>query len=235
MSNGLQEKSAGWIFFLVLALWIKEKRIPLRRFCEKLNYTLYNMEKVSYALGMNIGGNVASSGIEELNIEQFSKGVQDALAGKPAITVQEAQQVLNEYFGGLQQKIVEKNKAEGALFLTVNAKEDGVVMLPSGLQYKILKDGNGKKPTVNDSVVCHYHGMLIDGTVFDSSIQRGQPATFGVNQVIKGWTEALQLMSEGSKWRLFIPSELAYGAQGAGQHIKPHTTLIFDVELINVQ
>ncbi|MDR1698953.1 MAG: FKBP-type peptidyl-prolyl cis-trans isomerase [Prevotellaceae bacterium] len=192
------------------------------------------MEKVSYALGLNVGGNIAGSGIQDLNAEQFAQGVKDALAGKPAISVQEAQQILNEYFSDLQQKIAEKNKAEGTLFLTVNSKHEGVKTLPSGLQYKVLQEGTGRKPTASDSVVCHYHGTLIDGTVFDSSVQRGQPATFGVSQVIKGWTEALQLMTEGSKWRLFIPSELAYGAQGAGAHIKPHTTLIFDVELLNI-
>ncbi len=206
----------------------------MRAFCEEFNTKITTMEKVSYALGLNVGGNIASSGIQDLNAAQFAQGVKDAIAGAPAIPVQEAQQILNEYFSNLQQKIAEKNKAEGTLFLTVNSKHEGVKTLPSGLQYKVLKEGTGKKPTATDSVVCHYHGTLIDGTVFDSSIQRGQPATFGVSQVIKGWTEALQLMSEGSKWRLFIPSELAYGAQGAGAHIKPHATLIFDVELLNI-
>ena len=193
------------------------------------------MERVSYALGLNIGGNIASTGIQDLNIEQFAQGVKDALAGKPTLSTQEAQQILNEYFSNVQQKIAEKNKAEGTVFLAVNAQQEGVQTLPSGLQYKILKEGTGRKPTATDGVVCHYHGMLIDGSVFDSSVQRGQPATFGVNQVIKGWTEALQLMSEGSKWLLYIPSELAYGAQSPSPLIKPHSTLIFEVELLAIQ
>ncbi len=123
----------------------------------------------------------------------------------------------------------------GKAFLEKNKKEEGVIELPSGLQYKVLKEGNGKKPKATDKVRCHYEGMLLDGTIFDSSIKRGEPAVFGVNQVIQGWVEALQLMQEGSKWRLFIPSEMAYGARGAGNSIPPHATLIFDVELLAVE
>ena len=141
---------------------------------------------------------------------------------------------VNKYFEELEAKMNAANIEKGKSFLEENAKRPEVVTLPSGLQYEIIKEGNGKKPEATDRVKCHYEGTLIDGTLFDSSIKRGEPDVFGVNQVIKGWVEALQLMTEGSKWRLFIPSELAYGAQQAGEMIPPHSTLIFDVELIEV-
>lgn len=193
------------------------------------------MEKISYALGLNVGSNLQSSGIENLSLKEFFKGVQDVVEGNPqAMTNQEAGQMLRSYFEDLQQKLEDKQKSEGIAFLAENGKREGVVTLPSGLQYEVLVEGTGAKPSANQSVKCHYHGTLINGVVFDSSVERGEPATFGVSQVIKGWVEALQLMSVGSKWRLFIPSELAYGAQGAGQHIQPHSTLIFDVELLEI-
>lgn len=193
------------------------------------------MEKISYALGLNVGNNLQSSGIENLSLKEFIKGVQDVVEGNPqAMTNQEAGQMLRSYFEDLQQKLEDKQKSEGIAFLAENGKREGVVTLPSGLQYEVLVEGTGAKPSANQSVKCHYHGTLINGVVFDSSVERGEPATFGVSQVIKGWVEALQLMSVGSKWRLFIPSELAYGAQGAGQHIQPHSTLIFDVELLEI-
>ena len=193
------------------------------------------MDKISYALGMSIGHNLRGSGIEKLNVEDFAKAVQTALGNEEfEMSIEEAQQVITNYFDELQATKNEENIAAGKKFLEENKKNAGVVTLPSGLQYTILKEGTGAKPAATDTVNCHYHGTLIDGTVFDSSVQRGTPASFGVNQVIKGWVEALQLMPVGSKWRLFIPSELAYGAQGAGQHIGPHTALIFDVELLGI-
>jgi FKBP-type peptidyl-prolyl cis-trans isomerase FklB len=146
----------------------------------------------------------------------------------------EAKTTLDKFFRDLADKINAQNIQVGKEFLENNAKKEGVVCLPSGLQYQVLQVGTGKKPGATDKVRCHYHGMLLDGTVFDSSVNRGEPAEFGVNQVIQGWVEALQLMEEGAKWRLFIPSDMAYGARGAGQSIPPHATLIFDVELIKV-
>lgn len=194
------------------------------------------MEKVSYALGLSIGNNLLSSGIKAMNLEQFTKGVSDVLKGAtPDMKYDEAKKILDKFFTELADKINSQNIAVGKAFLEKNKKEEGVIELPSGLQYKVLKEGNGKKPKATDKVRCHYEGMLLDGTIFDSSIKRGEPAVFGVNQVIQGWVEALQLMQEGAKWRLFIPSEMAYGARGAGNSIPPHATLIFDVELISVE
>lgn len=193
------------------------------------------MDKVSYALGLSIGNNFQNSGIKDLQVEDFMKGLTDVMEEKqPAITYDEAKEVINEYFIKLQKEKMEINKKAGEEFLHINKGRAGVVELPSGLQYQVLKQGNGAKPSATDKVKCHYHGTLINGTVFDSSVQRGQPAVFGVNQVIPGWVEALQLMPVGSKWRLFIPSNLAYGEHGAGEMIEPNSTLIFDVELLDI-
>ncbi|WP_251966930.1 FKBP-type peptidyl-prolyl cis-trans isomerase [Parabacteroides sp. AD58] len=193
------------------------------------------MDKVSYALGLSIGNNFLNSGIKNLQVEDFVKGLTDVLNEKqPDITYDEAKEVINEFFIKLQKEKMEINKKAGEEFLHINKGRAGVVELPSGLQYQVLKQGNGAKPKATDKVKCHYHGTLINGTVFDSSVQRGQPAVFGVNQVIPGWVEALQLMPVGSKWRLFIPSNLAYGEQGAGEMIEPNSTLIFDVELLDI-
>ena len=193
------------------------------------------MDKVSYALGLSIGNNFQNSGIKQLQVADFVKGLEDVLGEKqPAISYEEAKQVINDYFMKLQQERLEINKQAGAEFLEINRHKAGVVELPSGLQYEILKQGTGAKPSANDKVKCHYHGTLINGTVCDSSVQRGEPATFGVSQVIPGWVEALQLMPVGSKWRLFIPSNLAYGEHGAGDVIEPNSTLIFDVELLDI-
>lgn len=193
------------------------------------------MDKVSYALGLSIGNNFQTSGIKQLQVEDFVKGLEDVLGEKqPAISYEEAKQVINDYFMKLQQERLEINKQAGAEFLEINRHKAGVVELQSGLQYQVLKQGTGAKPSANDKVKCHYHGTLINGTVFDSSVQRGEPATFGVSQVIPGWVEALQLMPVGSKWRLFIPSNLAYGEHGAGDVIEPNSTLIFDVELLDI-
>ena len=194
------------------------------------------MEKVSYALGMSIANNIMASGVNGLNVEEFVKAITTYMAGEePAMTPAEAQQVLNDYFTKLQEEQTAALKAEGEAFLAQNAKNEGVVTLPSGLQYKVLKSGNGATPKASDSVECHYEGRLISGTVFDSSYQRGETATFGVTQVIAGWVEALQLMKEGDKWQLYIPYNLAYGERGAGAQIPPFATLIFDVELIKVK
>lgn len=194
------------------------------------------MEKVSYALGMSIANNLMASGIKNLNTEEFVKAIKASLAGEqPAMSVVEAQQVLNDYFTKLQEEQTAAVKAEGKAFLAENAKKEGVVTLPSGLQYKVLNAGTGATPKASDSVECHYEGRLIDGSVFDSSYQRGETATFGVTQVIAGWVEALQLMKEGDKWQLYIPYNLAYGERGAGAQIPPYATLIFDVELVKVK
>ena len=194
------------------------------------------MEKVSYALGLSIGNNLLGSGIKDLNTEEFIKAIKTVMAGeKPEMSYEEAKQVLDTFFHDLANKINEKNIQAGKDFLAKNKEQEGVVELASGLQYQILTSGAGKSPSITNRVKCHYTGMLLDGTVFDSSVQRGEPAEFGVNQVIAGWTEALQLMKEGDKWRLFIPSDMAYGARGAGNSIPPHATLIFDVELIEVK
>ena len=193
------------------------------------------MDKFSYGLGMGIGQNLLSMGVEGMNVEDCVKGVSDVRAGKKTeISHSEAQQVVNEHFKNLAEQAYELNKKSGEEFLAANAKKEGVVTLPSGLQYEVVKEGNGKKPSATDRVKCHYEGTLIDGTLFDSSVKRGEPAVFGVNQVIKGWVEALQLMQEGAKWRLYIPYDMAYGENGAGELIPPYSALIFDVELISV-
>lgn len=193
------------------------------------------MDKISYALGLSIGNNFKSSGINSLNIEDFKKGVEDVLKGNdPQLTYDEAKKVINDFFTKLQEEKGKLNKKAGEEFLRINKERPGVVTLPSGLQYQILKEGTGPKPNATDQVNCHYEGTLIDGRVFDSSIKRGEPATFGLNQVISGWTEALQLMSVGSKWKLFLPPNLAYGNRQAGELIEPNSTLIFEVELLKI-
>ena len=193
------------------------------------------MDKFSYAIGLGIGQNLLSMVAQGINVEDFAQAIADVLNRKEtAISHNEAREIVNKYFMELEEKMNAENIEKGKAFLEENAKKEGIVTLPSGLQYEVITEGNGKKPSATERVKCHYEGTLIDGTLFDSSIKRGQPAVFGVNQVIKGWVEALQLMSEGSKWRLFIPSELGYGAQQAGEMIPPHSTLIFEVELIEV-
>ncbi len=200
------------------------------------------MDKVSYALGLGIGRQLAQMGANDLNIDDFALAIKDIIAGKePQIGDREAQAIVQEFFEKQEEKqktaAAEKGKAAkemGENYLAENAKKEGVVTLPSGLQYKVLKEGNGKKPKATDQVKCHYEGMLVDGTLFDSSIQRGEPATFPLNQVIAGWTEGLQLMQEGAKYRFFIPYHLGYGERGAGASIPPFSALIFDVELIEV-
>ena len=200
------------------------------------------MDKVSYALGIGIGHQLANMGGQELNIDDFAQAVKDVLGGKELkIKSSEAQMIVQEFFAAQEQKINKQREEAGKMakeagekYLAENAKKDGIITLPSGLQYQVLKEGNGKKPSAKDSVKCHYEGFLIDGTVFDSSVQRGEPAVFGLQQVIAGWTEGLQLMQEGAKYRFFIPYRLAYGEGGAGGSIPPYAALIFDVELIEV-
>ncbi len=193
------------------------------------------LENFSYALGMSIAGNLIQSGVKTVNPELFLSGFKDVFKGeKTMIHPEDANQILEEFIARINRDKGAGNLEEGLKFLAENRKKPGVVELPSGLQYKILTEGEGDIPTANDQVKCHYHGTLIDGTVFDSSVERGQPAIFPVNGVIQGWVEALQLMSTGSKWRLFIPSALAYGANGAGSAIGPNAALIFDVELLKI-
>ena len=193
------------------------------------------MDKVSYALGLSMGSNFLGTGIKSLNVEEFAKGVKAIYDGtKPEMTMEEAKKIVNEYFQNLQQELLENNKKAGVAYLEQFAQEPGVIVMPSGLEYKVLKEGDGTIPGPTDKVRVHYTGRTIDGKVFDSSEQRGEPAEFGVNQVIPGWVEALQLMPEGSRWQLVIPSDLAYGERGAGDAIAPNSTLIFDVELLKV-
>jgi FKBP-type peptidyl-prolyl cis-trans isomerase FklB len=193
------------------------------------------MDKISYALGMSLGNSLINSGITSLQWDNLIKGIQDVMEkNELAMTYEEAQDEINNYFEKLQGNMNEKNISEGKAFLEKNGQRPEVVTLKSGLQYEIIKEGNGKIPQASDKVKVHYHGTLLDGTVFDSSVRRGEPATFGVTQVISGWVEALQLMPVGSKWKLYIPSSLAYGAQGAGQQIAPYSTLVFEVELLDI-
>ncbi|WP_291528172.1 FKBP-type peptidyl-prolyl cis-trans isomerase [Bacteroides sp. UBA939] len=194
------------------------------------------MDKFSYAIGLGIGQNLLSMGAKGLAVDDFAQAIKDVLEGNnTAITHAEARDIVNKYFAELEEKVNAANIEQGRQYLEENKKRPGVVTLPSGLQYEVINKGNaGTRATVTDQVKCHYEGTLIDGTLFDSSIQRGQPAVFGVNQVIPGWVEALQLMPEGAKWKLYIPSDLAYGAQGAGEMIPPHSTLVFEVELLEI-
>ena len=201
------------------------------------------MDKLSYALGLGIGRQLAQMGANNISIEDFADAIKDVVTGNDLkMTNQEAQTIVQDYFAKQEQRIqaemAEKGKAAkeaGEKYLAENAKKEGVTTTASGLQYKVLKEGNGRKPKATDSVKCHYEGFLIDGTLFDSSVQRGEPATFGLQQVIAGWTEGLQLMQEGAKYRFFIPYILGYGESGAGQTIPPYSALIFDVELIEVK
>lgn len=200
------------------------------------------MDKLSYALGMSMGHNFKGTGIKTLNSADFAAGVASVYDGvKPEMTFDEAKRIVNEYFAKLEAEMQaeaakqgEVNRKNGEAFLTENAKREGIKVTESGLQYEVLESGKGDSPKASDNVEVHYTGKLIDGSVFDSSVERGVPASFGVTQVIPGWVEALQLMHEGDKWRLYIPSDLAYGPNGAGGVIGPNMTLIFDVELLRV-
>lgn len=200
------------------------------------------MDKNSYALGMSIAHNMIQSGVKNVVFEDFTAGLKAALTGaQPAISYDEASKLLDKYFTEIEERqaseaaeVAHVMKAEGEAWLAENAKKEGVVTLKSGLQYKVIKEGTGKKPGIASKVKCHYEGTFTDGRKFDSSYDRHQPAVFGVNQVISGWTEALQLMSEGSEWMLYIPYQLAYGESGAPGSIPPCSALVFKVELIEV-
>ncbi|MBO4850475.1 MAG: FKBP-type peptidyl-prolyl cis-trans isomerase [Prevotella sp.] len=201
------------------------------------------MDNVSYALGLGIGRQLLQMGASDLNIDDFASAIKDVLAGNPLkVANKDAQRIVENYFKEKEQKLNAQREEQGKIarqagedYLRKNADNEGVVVLPSGLQYKVLNEGQGRKPKATDEVLCHYEGFLVDGTVFDSSYQRGEPASFRLNQVITGWTEGLQLMEEGAKYRFFIPYRLGYGENGAGTLIPPYSTLIFDVELIKVK
>jgi peptidyl-prolyl cis-trans isomerase len=200
------------------------------------------MDKVSYALGIGIGRQLSQMGAADLNIDDFAQAIKDVIAGDLKLGDAEAQQIVQEFFAKQEEKqkavAAEKGKAakqDGEKFLAENGKKEGVITTASGLQYQVLREGNGQSPKATDTVECHYEGTLIDGTKFDSSYDRGQTATFPLNQVIAGWTEGLQLMKEGGKYRFFIPYELGYGERGAGASIPPFSTLVFDVELVSVK
>ena len=193
------------------------------------------MDKISYALGLGIGQQLKSMNIKNFSIEDFTQSISEVINGKAtSMTAREAQELLNEYFATKAAEDAKENIAEGADFLKKNGARKGVVTTKSGLQYEILQEGTGRSPKATDKVRCHYEGRLINGEVFDSSYKRNQPADFGLNQVIAGWTEGVQLMKEGAKFRFYIPYLLGYGEQGAGSSIPPYATLIFDVELIKV-
>lgn len=193
------------------------------------------MNKISYALGLGIGQQLKSMNIEGFSIEEFSRSISDVMEGRPTdMSAREAQVMLNDYFTKQQAAQAGKAKDEGKAYLAENAKKAGVITTKSGLQYEVLQEGTGRSPKATDTVRCHYEGRLLDGSIFDSSYQRGEPADFGLNQVIAGWTEGVQLMKEGAKFRFTIPYMLAYGESGAGSSIPPYATLVFDVELIKV-
>jgi FKBP-type peptidyl-prolyl cis-trans isomerase FklB len=194
------------------------------------------MDKISYALGLSMGQNLMGSGVEKLNYQDLAAGIEDVLThAQPKISYQEAQQVLNTFFQELEEKVAGAAKADGEKFLAENAKREGVKVTASGLQYEVLEPSLGQKPKATDTVRVHYEGTLIDGTVFDSSYKRGESISFPLNGVIKGWTEGLQLMSIGSKYKFFIPYQLAYGERGAGASIPPYAALIFTVELLGIE
>ena len=194
------------------------------------------MDKISYAIGLSMGQNLMGSGVTSLEYADLAAGIKDVLEkNQPLISYQEAQQVLGKFFSELEEKIAGEAKAAGEAFLAENAKREGVKVTESGLQYEVLEATIGQKPKATDKVRVHYEGTLIDGTVFDSSYKRGESITFGLNQVIKGWTEGLQLMSIGSKYKLYLPYHLAYGERGAGANIPPYAALIFTVELLGIE
>ena len=193
------------------------------------------MKDISYALGLSIASNLKNSGVEALDIEHFTKGLNAILNHEEiGMSPDEVNKILNDFFEGMQKEAEGNNSEDGKAFLAANKSNPGVIETSTGLQYTVITEGAGAKPTAKNQVKVHYTGTLLDGTVFDSSVSRGEPATFGVTQVISGWVEGLQLMSKGAKYKFFIPSNLAYGAQGAGKQIGPHATLIFEVELLEI-
>ncbi len=214
-------------FLLTLPLFAQEKSPPLKD----------QKDKVSYSIGLNIGSNLARQNVE-INTDALTAGVKDAIAGKPQLTQDQVKEVMTTFEKDMQAKqkaAGEKNAAEGTKFLEENKKKEGVKTTASGLQYKLIKEGTGAQPKATDTVTVNYRGTLINGKEFDSSYKRGQPATFPLNGVIKGWTEGLQLMKTGAKYQLFVPPNLAYGERAAGPDISPNSTLIFEVELLEVK
>ena len=208
--------------------------------CQNLNQQKFNfdeaneLEKVSYSIGINVATSIKSEGLDSINSFYISKGFQDVFENKDlAVNIEESNKIIGEYFNKKQDAKNQRLAIDSKIFLEQNKQKEGVMTTESGLQYLILSQGKGNNPTLNDNVTVHYHGTLIDGTIFDSSVDRKQPATFPLNGVIPGWQEALQMMSVGSKWKIFIPSELAYGESGAGA-IGPNSTLIFEVELLSI-
>jgi len=238
----------GWLSVLVALFFLTglayaEEKAPAKDQKEETNITFKDQkEKVSYIIGLDVGKRLKSQSID-VDSDIFMKGLKDALEdAKPAMTDEEIREVMTAFNQEMKKKHdeevkkqAEKNKKEGEAFLEANKKKEGVVTLPSGLQYKIIKEGDGPTPKDNETVTVNYRGKLLDGTEFDSSYKRGQPATFSVKGVIPGWTEALQLMKVGSKWELFVPAKLAYGERGAGNVIGPDAALIFEVELLSVK
>ena len=202
---------------------------------QKFNFDEANeLERVSYSIGINVATSIKSEGLDSINSFYISKGFQDVFENKDlAVNIEESNKIIGEYFNKKQDAKNQRLAIDSKIFLEQNKQKDGVMTTESGLQYLILSEGRGNNPTLNDNVTVHYHGTLIDGTIFDSSVDRKQPATFPLNGVIPGWQEALQMMSVGSKWKIFIPSELAYGESGAGA-IGPNSTLIFEVELLSI-
>lgn len=204
--------------------------------CKKKMKLETELDSVSYSIGVNIAQSLKQQGIKELNYSAVSKAICDVLEVKDLlISEKETGEIVGKFIKEEQAKRIEENKASGIKFLEENAKKDGVVVTESGLQYEIITVGTGEKPKATDKVNTHYHGTLLNGTVFDSSVDRGEAISFPVNGVIKGWQEALQLMPVGSKWKLYVPSDLAYGERGAGGAIGPHSALIFEVELIKIE
>jgi FKBP-type peptidyl-prolyl cis-trans isomerase FklB len=210
-------------------------------FCQDNPDLATSEQRVSYCIGADLGNTFKEQGIA-IDSKAFASGVTDSLADTLALTDGEMKEIMTAFQQEMMSKMQAKqatvsadNLKAGEVFMAENAKKDGVKVLPSGLQYKVLKSGSGKTPKATDTVSTHYHGTLVDGTVFDSSVDRGEPVSFPVNGVIPGWTEALQLMKEGDKWQLFVPGQLAYGEQGAGRQIGPNSTLIFEVELLSVE
>jgi len=224
----LSTMAAALLFFLVVSCNSQTNTVKDVQLANEI-------DSVSYSLGLNIAKNVKAQGLEDVNIDAILKAFDDIYSeNEPMLSEMDAGECLNTYFQKAQLAKSEEGKKAGEEFLEQNKTKDGVVALESGLQYEIIAEGNGDKPGLEDKVTTHYHGTLMDGTVFDSSVDRGEPVSFNVNGVIPGWTEALQLMPVGSKWKLYIPSELAYGERGAGGAIGPNEALIFEVELISI-